>query len=74
MKYIIESNDISELLDGLNNAIIAYKEVVNSIEFRCSIPRKLLPLKDVPSETLKNRLVSLKQLYTQLLEFESKLK
>lgn len=71
-KIIIETNDVSTLINGLNNAIIAYNEVVNSIYLGCEIPLKLHPLKNIPFEKLRERQHSLKDVYMQLIEIEKK--
>lgn len=69
-KYNIEVENITELVDGLNNAIISYKDVVNSIRFGCGISSKLEPLRNLPEEKFMARLKNLIFLYEQLLDYE----
>ena len=70
MEIKIKVEDLKTLIDGLNNAIIAYNEIVNSIELYCDIPSKMLPLKKVPLENLRKRQEALKTVYEQLIEIE----
>jgi len=63
IKYNIDVNDLTNLIDGLNNAILAYKEVID-------VSSKFKELENIPIENLYKRLDSIKQLYDQLINFE----
>ena len=69
-RYNIETENLSELLDGLNNAIISYKDVISSIQFGCNVPAKLEVLRNISEEKLLGRYNSLTSVYKQLLEYE----
>lgn len=71
-KITIEIDDVSTLIDGLNNAIIAYNEVVGSIMLCCEVPLILSPLKQIPFEKLRERQQCLNDLYKQLIKIEQK--
>lgn len=61
---IVESN--KTLLDGLNNAIIAYDEVIWAIKMCCDIPSRLAGLKSLSEEELDKRRGALVDLYLKL--------
>jgi hypothetical protein len=69
-KITLEVEDISTLLDGLNNAMIAYDDIIWAIYLCCKIPSKLEPLKSLPFEQLRERLKALKDVYEQLIKIE----
>ena len=69
-KITIEVGDLTTFITGLNNAIIAYNDVVGAVYFGCGVPSKLEVLKDIPFEKLKERQRSLKDVYEQLIEIE----
>jgi len=70
-QYTININDLSELIDGLNNAMIAYNDVIGAIQFNCSVSSKYEKLMDLPEEKLRMRFKSVENLYTQLLGYEN---
>lgn len=72
MKITIEVNDITLLINALNNAMIAYNDVVMSIYFCCDISEKFMSLKEMPFENLRARQESLKNVYKQLEKIEQK--
>lgn len=74
MTVTIEVKDLKTFINGLNNAIIAYNEVVRVIDLCCDIPSIMLPLKDVPFEDLRNRQKALKDVYEQMIEIENDMK
>jgi hypothetical protein len=69
-EYKIKTNDLSCLIDGLNNAIIAYIKVIRAIDLECQVPTELEVLKKVPFKKLKDRFNCLKNIYNQLLNYE----
>lgn len=71
-KITIEVEDLSTFITGLNNAIIAYNDVVCAIDLCCNVPSALLPLKNIPFEKLRERQKSLKDVYEQLIEIEKR--
>jgi len=69
-QYTININDLSELLDGLNNAMIVYNDIIGAIQFNCSVSSKYEKLMDLPEEKLIMRFKSVENLYKQLLKFD----
>lgn len=72
MKIEIEVEDISLLAKALNNAFIAYGDIVWGIYIGCEVPRKFDPLKEIPYEELKARMECLNSVYNQVEELEQK--
>lgn len=70
MKIEIEVEDLSLFIDALNNAIIAYGNIVHSIFMRCDIPSNLEPLKKLPYNVVEKRFYCLKDAYKQLEKME----
>lgn len=66
MKIEIEVSDIKTAVDAVNNAAIAYGDVVSKIILCCDIPKSLEPLKNLSEEELTKRFNCLKQIYEQL--------
>ena len=66
--------ELSTLLDGLNNAIIAVKHVYNSLKLGCEVPREFDAFEKYSFDELDNlvyySLSALKDLYQYLLRFE----
>jgi hypothetical protein len=52
--------------NGLNNAIIAYNEIIFAIDFCCDIPSKLEPLKKLSEEELHARRDALVKMYRDM--------
>lgn len=73
MDIVVTIDDLKTTLDGLNNALIALKNVNDSIFLFCDIPSKLEPLRDKPKEVLDARYSAVVRLYNQLLHVESEL-
>lgn len=69
-KITIEVENLKTFIDGLNNAIIAYNNIVSAIDLCCEIPSNTLPLKDLPIEELIKRQKVLINVYEQLIEIE----
>ena len=78
MKIILEysEQELSTLLDGLNNAIIAVKKIYLGTQLGCEIPQAFAALfngksfEEIDSVTEK-RLSSLYNLYQVLLHYEN---
>ena len=73
MKIEIDiGDDITTFAKALNNACVAYGDVIYSIFLRCEISSKLQPLKDLTDEELQQRFDCLKSIYKQIEEIEKK--
>ena len=75
IKLNYTKDELSLLLDGLNNAIIALQSVYKSAQLGCDIPSQFTPLfKNKSFEEIDNiiepRLSAVNHLYTILLEQE----
>lgn len=70
MKIEIEVDNLSRFIDGFNNAILAYQNVVSSIILGCEIPQKFEPLTAVDEDILLQRKKDLAKVYEQLIEIE----
>lgn len=73
MKIEIEVNDIELFAKGFNNAIIAYGDIVRSINLGCEIPYKLEALKTISYEDLSLRCGCLIDVYRQIEKIEKDL-
>ena len=82
MKVELEIDDLKSTIDGLNNAIIAYADIRNSIWLMGGIPSdinqiwgKLLGNSlETLTEKFDIRLTELKNIYNQLIEKEKEIK
>ena len=82
MNITITVNDLQTLVDALNNAIIAYRDIRNVISVCGCYPQNLdekwEPLIgdsfETATEVFDKRLTALNQVYTQLLEMEKIIK
>ena len=70
MKIEIEFSDIKTFADGLNNAIIAYANVIAAIQLGCEVPKNLMLLRTLDEQMLKERLDCLVEVYGQVLIIE----
>ena len=75
IKLDYSKEELSILLDGLNNAIIALQDVYGSAQFGCEVPKKFEKLfEDKSFEEIdkmrKDRISCLKHLYEYLLLYE----
>ena len=71
MKVELEVEDLDLLLKGLNNSLITYHEICSCVFLGCDIPfSSLRPLKNLPYEELEQRLLSVKNIYSQLEQLE----
>lgn len=69
----LEVDDISLFAKAFNNAIASYGDIIASIYFRCEIPGKFLPLKELPQQELNMRIKCLKDVYSQIEQIEQEL-
>ena len=70
MQIILEIEDLETLVDGLNNAVIAYGNVASALILGVSVPSNLEPLRTLPEEVVRSRFTAVVDLYKTL---ESKL-
>lgn len=74
MKVEIEVDNIELFTTALNNAIVAYGDVLYGIYLGCEIPSQFNKLKTLPFEQLKIRQECLKNVYRQIEQIENKYK
>ena len=76
MTINIEVSDIELFAKALNNAFLAYWDIVRAIDFGCE-PQvratRFLPLGELPDGELKNRLMELENVYDQVLDLERRM-
>ena len=75
IKLNYTKDELSLLLDGLNNAIIALQSVYKSAQLGCNIPPQFIPLFENKSfeeidDIVESRLNAVSDLYILLLEQE----
>lgn len=70
MKIELEVADVKTVVDAINNATIAYGDIVSCIILDCEVPLKFQPLSNVSDEELTKRFNCLKDIYEQLLSIE----
>lgn len=66
MEIKLQVKDIELFTKALNNALIAYNEVVNAITLGCDIPSKLEPLRKLDDYELICRRNCLADVYKQV--------
>ena len=72
MKFEVEIEDLKTTLDGLNNALLAYGDIIVSINWGAHVSDKWDFLKEYEEDELKSRFTCAKNLYEQLLTCERK--
>ena len=76
MKIEIEVTDIELFAKALNNAFLAYWDIVSAIDLGCE-PQikttKFLPLGALPNGELKNRFEELERVYLQVEDIERRM-
>lgn len=76
MKIEIEVSDIELFAKALNNAFIAYWDIVHALNLGCD-PQvratRFLPLGELPDGELKNRLEELEKVYLQVEDIERRM-
>ena len=70
MKIEIEIPDITTTSKAINNAMVAYGDIVYSLILGCEVPNKFQPLAKLDEEELTKRFNCLKSIYEQLEEIE----
>ena len=76
MKIEIEVTDIELFAKALNNAFLAYWDIVTAIDLGCD-PQirttRFLPLGELPDGELKNRFEELERVYLQVEDIERRM-
>lgn len=76
MKIEIEISDIELFAKALNNAFLAYWDIVTAIDLGCE-PQirttRFLPLGELPDGELKNRFEELERVYLQVEDIERRM-
>ena len=76
MKIEIEVTDIELFAKALNNAFLAYWDIVSAIDLGCE-PQirtaKFMPLGALPNGELKNRFEELERVYLQVEDIERRM-
>lgn len=70
MKIEIEIPDITTAAKAINNAMVAYGDIVYSVILGCEVPQKFQPLTNLEEDELTKRFDCLKGIYKQLEEIE----
>ena len=70
MKIEIEVTDITTAAKAINNAMVAYGDIIYSVILGCEVPQKFQPLSKLDEEELTKRFDCLKGIYKQLEEIE----
>ena len=65
-KKIISVEIDDETFNGLNNAVIAYMDILFALKFCCDVPEKFKPLKDKSEEELDARRDAVMQFYKEV--------
>ena len=55
-----------DAFNGLNNAVVAYMDILFAIKFCCEVPEKFRPLKNKSEEELDARRDAVVQLYKDI--------
>lgn len=72
MKCEVKVTDITMLCDGLNNAMISFGDIIGGIIFGLDVPDVFKELAGLQIEDLKPRIEAVKDIYSQLLDYEKK--
>jgi hypothetical protein len=70
MKIEIEVPDITTAAKAINNAMVAYGDIIYSVILGCEVPQKFQPLANLDEEELVKRFDCLKGICQQLEEIE----
>lgn len=73
MEIIIKVDDITTFSKALNNAEVAYGEILWALKLGCSVPKVLEPLRVLDEEELDKRMACLMDVYDQVEEIEKML-
>ena len=58
-----------DTFNGLNNAIIAYNDIIFAIDMCCAVPQKFEPLKKLSEQELHARRDALMKMYRELEQY-----
>ena len=72
MKITIEVSDITQTAIALNNAMVAYGDIISCIELGLPVMEKFRVLEDVDDKVLRNRFECLRNMYKQIEALEGK--
>ena len=72
MKITIEVSDITQTAIALNNAMVAYGDIISCIELGLPVMGKFKVLEDVDAKILRNRFECLRDMYKQIEALEDK--
>ena len=70
MKIVIEINDVELFAKSLNNAVVAYGNIIRAIDLGCQVPLVFEGLKTIPFESLRERYDCLIDVYKQVEQME----
>ena len=70
MKIEVEVDDITTFAKALNNAMVAYGDIIWSLRIGCDVPKHFWPLGSSDEEELDNRFECLQKLYEQVEKIE----
>lgn len=76
MKIEIEVSDLTNFISGLNNAMVCYLDIINSISVGCDpslLTKNKVALEAIGEEELKKRWKELLEVYLQLSDMERRL-
>jgi hypothetical protein len=74
MKIEIEVPNIKTAADAINNAAIAYGDIVSALILGCDVPNKFKVLAKLSDDELMERFYCIKSIYEQLEVMENKFK
>lgn len=66
MKITIEVSDITQTAIALNNAMVAYGDIISCIELGLPVMEEFRVLEDVDDKVLRNRFECLRSVYKQI--------
>ena len=66
MKITIEVPDITTAAIALNNACIAYGDIICAIELGLQVPNKFSKLREIDEDVLRKRYECVKNIYAQV--------
>ena len=74
MEIKLQVDDIELFAKALNNAVIAYNEIVWALKLECDVPKKFKSMRTLSEEELDNRINCLKNAYEQVEKIERSIK
>ena len=73
MEITIKVDDITTFAKALNNAMIAYGDIVWALQIGCDVPKAFEPLRELDEEELNKRMGCLKDVCEQVEDIEDML-